>query len=165
MTLQSGYVLLPGEGKAVWSMSGLTTIKASTETTQGRFGLFEQLLPPGFEPPAHVHEKEDEAFYILEGELSFRCGNQSGRATPGSFLFLPRGVVHSFRIESSTPAKILIFCTPGGFEHFFEEMGEPAQQRELPPREQHEQGQHEPEKITLLAAKYKLSLKEPQLQS
>jgi quercetin dioxygenase-like cupin family protein len=127
------FVLAPGEGTPVWFLGTLMTLKAAGETTRHAFGLIEQVLPPGFAPPPHVHHREDEAFYILEGQLRFSCGDRTWQTTPGTFVFLPRGIVHGFRVEGSQPARLLQFNTPAGIEHFFVQAGEPAQQRALPP--------------------------------
>ena len=128
------FVLAPGEGTPIWFLGTLMTLKAGGETTRNAFGLIEQVLPPGFAAPPHVHHREDEAFYILEGQLSFFCGDRIWQAAPGTFVFLPRDIVHWFRVEGSQPARILQFNTPAGIEHFFAQAGEPAQEVALPGR-------------------------------
>lgn len=127
------FVLAPGEGTPVWFLGTLMTLKATGETTRNAFGLIEQILPPGFAPPPHVHHGEDEAFYILEGQLSFSCGDRTWQAVPGTFVFLPRDIVHGFRVEGPQPARLLQLNTPAGIERYFAQAGEPAQQRALPP--------------------------------
>jgi mannose-6-phosphate isomerase-like protein (cupin superfamily) len=123
----------PGEGQAIWFLRNRMTIKATAETTGGAFGLVESLVAPGFSPPLHVHHREDEAFWILEGELSMRCGDRTFRAGPGSFVFLPRDVPHTFVVESETPARMLTLLTPGGGEGVFIEGGRRAGHDGLPP--------------------------------
>src|SRR5215475_1220712 len=81
--------LRPDEGRAIWFLSNRMTIKATGASTGGAFGLVESLIAPGFSPPLHVHHREDESFWVLEGELTMRCGDRSFRAGPGSFVFLP----------------------------------------------------------------------------
>jgi quercetin dioxygenase-like cupin family protein len=125
--------LAPGEGQAVWFLQNRMVLKATVESTGGAFGLVESLIAPGAAPPLHVHYQEDEAFYVLEGELTFRCGDETTRATAGSFVFLPRGVPHGFVVESDTPVRMLTLLVPGGGEHIFVEAGRPAEGPGLPP--------------------------------
>jgi mannose-6-phosphate isomerase-like protein (cupin superfamily) len=124
--------LSSGEGTPIWFLNSLAVIKATAANTDGAYGLLESLVPPGFSPPMHVHHREDESFWVLEGEFTFRCGDRSVRGTPGSFFCLPRGVPHSFVVESDTPGRLLTLLTPGGGEQFFIEMGRPAERAELP---------------------------------
>ena len=79
-------------GSAVWYMGNLFDILADSGETGGRFALIETLSRKGTEPPRHIHWNEDEAWYVLEGEISFYVGDETHRATPGSFVFAPRGV-------------------------------------------------------------------------
>lgn len=123
----------PGEGEAIWFLANRMTVKATAETTGGAFGLLETLLAPGFSPPLHVHHAEDESFWVLEGHLTMRCGEQTFRAEPGSFVFLPRHVAHTFVVEGNAPARLLTLITPGGGEGFFVAGGRPAEREGLPP--------------------------------
>src|ERR671929_168065 len=75
----------------------------------------------------HIHHREDEAFWLLEGRLTVRCGDSTFTAEPGSFTLLPRGVPHTFLVEGDTPARLLSICTPGGFERYFAAAGRPAE--------------------------------------
>ena len=121
------------EGEAVWFTNNLMTLKATAETTGGAYGLVEALAPVGTSPPLHVHHREDETFWVLEGQLRFRCGEQTIVAGPGSSIFLPRHVPHTFVVEGDAPARFLSLCTPGGFERYFVAAGRPAEYRGLPP--------------------------------
>jgi mannose-6-phosphate isomerase-like protein (cupin superfamily) len=123
----------PGEGEAIWFLANRMTVKATAETTGGAFGLLETLLAPGFSPPLHVHHAEDESFWVIEGTLTMRCGDQTFRAEPGSFVFLPRHVPHTFIVEGDAPARLLTLITPGGGEGFFVAGGRPAEGDGLPP--------------------------------
>jgi len=123
----------PGEGQAIWFLTNRMTIKATAETTGGAFGLVESLIAPGFSPPLHVHHREDESFWVLEGEVTMQCGDKTFRAGPGSFVFLPREVPHSFVVEGNTTVRMLTLLTPGGGEGVFIDGGRPAERDGLPP--------------------------------
>ena len=131
---QAGAVVRkPGEGEPVWFLGNLMVVKATAATTNGAYGLVESLIPAGSSPPLHIHEREDDAFWILEGDVTFRCGDEIFTATPGSYVFLPRNVPHTFRVEGTKPARVLTLITPGGGEAFFVEGGRPAERATLPP--------------------------------
>jgi mannose-6-phosphate isomerase-like protein (cupin superfamily) len=125
--------LNPGEGEAIWFLRNRMTVKATAEDTAGGFGLLESLLAPGFSPPLHVHRREDESFYVLEGDITMRCGDRIFRASAGAFVFLPRDVPHSFVVEGDRPARMLTLLTPGGGEGVFIDGGRPAEAEGLPP--------------------------------
>ena len=127
------FALGPGEGTATWFLGTLMTLKATGDTTRHAFGLIEQVLPAGFAPPPHVHHGEDEAFYILGGHLTFTCGARTWDAPVGTFVFLPRDIVHGFHVAGDQPARLLQFNVPAGVEQLFVEAGEPARERTLPP--------------------------------
>lgn len=150
------YVLSRAEGTSVWFLGTLMTVKATGETTSQGFALIEQVLPAGFAPPPHIHHREDEAFYLLEGSITFTCGDRTFNATPGSFVYLPRGIVHGFTVAADQPARLLQINTPTGLEHFFVEMGEPAQALTLPPP-----GPPDVEKLLGLAPKYHFEILGP----
>ena len=120
-----------GEGEARWWLGGLATIKATGKETDGRYTLVEVLEPEG-EQPLHVHHREDEGFWVLEGELTFEVGEETIKASPGSFLFGPKDVPHRYTVESG-PARLLFILSPAGFEEFIYATSEPAQERTLPP--------------------------------
>ena len=128
-----GYALKAGEGKAIWLLDGLLTWKATANNTGGEWELVEQLCPRGFAPPVHSHGVEAEAFYVLDGELTFVLGDETVPGLPGSFLYVPRDTKHSFVVESPV-AKFLSFAIPGNLGAFMDELTEPAQVRALPPQ-------------------------------
>ena len=121
-------------GSSVWYLGNLFTILASSEDTGGRFALIEILAPKGTEPPRHVHHRQDEAFYMLEGEITFYIGEETYRATPGTYVFAPRGIPHSWVVETDVVRK-LVTLTPGGAEEHFRDprFSEPARTPTLPP--------------------------------
>jgi mannose-6-phosphate isomerase-like protein (cupin superfamily) len=132
-TADDARFLGPGEGQAIWFLRNRMTVKATAATTGGAFGLVESFVAPGFSPPLHVHHREDEAFYVLEGELTMKCGERTFRATAGAFVFLPRDVPHTFVVEGDRPARMLTLLTPGGGEGVFVDGGRPAEHDGLPP--------------------------------
>jgi mannose-6-phosphate isomerase-like protein (cupin superfamily) len=105
-------------------------IKASAASTGGSLTLIESRLHSG--PPRHVHDREDESFYVLDGSLTAYCGDDVWAAGPGSFVFLPRGIPHHFTIDSGS-ALVLLIVVPGGIEAYFREISaapdEAARQR------------------------------------
>jgi len=122
-----------GEGQPVWFTNNLMVVKATAQSTAGACGLIEALSPAGPGPPLHVHHREDEAFWILEGHLTVRCGERIFAAGPGSYTFLPRDIPHTFAVEGELPARILSLCSPGGLEQYFVAAGRPAESDGLPP--------------------------------
>ena len=115
------YVLGPGEGTTIEGPAGgPLTFKARGELTNGSLTAIENTIAPGDGPPLHKHANEDEAFYILEGQLRFRIDDELHPAPAGSFVFVPRGSAHCFQNIGDTPARILVLFTPAGMEGFFE---------------------------------------------
>lgn len=110
-----------------------TLTRASGETTNGALGIIEHWeMPVGFATPYHTHSREDESFYVIEGRVAFVCGGEWMEAGPGAFIYGPRGVAHGFRAIGERPARMLIICTPAGFERFMIEQATPL--GEPPPR-------------------------------
>lgn len=109
-------------------------IRIHGRDTNGVVSAVESHDQPGGGPPPHIHHREDETFQILAGEYEFRVGEKTIRATPGTTLFAPRGVPHTYRYLGQTPGKLLCVITPSGFEGFFEEIGAmtPQQQQDIP---------------------------------
>jgi mannose-6-phosphate isomerase-like protein (cupin superfamily) len=107
----TGYVIPPGTG-----LAGDPSLKASHRSTGGALSVFETTIEAG--PPLHVHDREDECFYVLSGELSIRCGGDAFDAPAGSFVYLPRGRPHRFW-ASDQPARLLLITVPGGIEDYF----------------------------------------------
>jgi mannose-6-phosphate isomerase-like protein (cupin superfamily) len=107
----AAYLVSPGAG--VGDDPGL---KASRRSTGGALSVFETMIGAG--PPLHVHDREDECFYVLDGELSIRCGDDTFDAPPGSFVFLPRGRPHRFWAKDQA-ARLLLITVPGGIEDYF----------------------------------------------
>jgi mannose-6-phosphate isomerase-like protein (cupin superfamily) len=127
------YALSAGEGEAVWFLATHMTIKSTTASTGGTIGVVDALVAPGFAPPLHLHHREDEPMWILEGEVTFSVNGRSWTLGPGGFIFLPRHVPHTFRVEGNRPARILTLHLPAGFEQYYIELGTPARNAGLPP--------------------------------
>ncbi|MFL5680331.1 MAG: quercetin 2,3-dioxygenase [Chloroflexota bacterium] len=115
----------PGEGQSVWSLGGRFTVKLDGTASEDRYSLVEAVAFRSTEPPLHIHRREDEAWYILDGEMTFHVGDEAHRATKGSFVFAPRGIPHTFTVDTE-PTRVLVLASPGGFEHFALELGELA---------------------------------------
>jgi glyoxylate utilization-related uncharacterized protein len=96
------------------------------------FALIEMVGRKGNVPPPHIHRREDETFYILEGEMTASVGGQTIKGTPGTIIFLPRNVLHSFEIESEQ-MRMVVLLTPAGLEGYFKECSVPAPAMTLPP--------------------------------
>lgn len=122
----------PGEGEALWAFDTLGTVKASADTTGDALGLIEQLAPRGAGSPLHIHTREDEWFYVIEGELTFWVGGEVIVAPAGSFVFGPQNIPHTF-VVSSNQSRFLLGTNPGGFENFMATVGVPAERMEIPP--------------------------------
>src|SRR5262249_194502 len=111
-----------------------TQVRASAEATNGEFGLVEHWeMAPGFATPYHTHQREDESFYILQGEVAFIIDGKWQRVGPGSFLFGPRRVPHGFKAVGDEGVKMLILATPAGFERFVLELAQPLGDPIAPP--------------------------------
>ena len=122
----------PDEGEAYWFFGGLTIIKSSGETTGGRVAVTENRMARGGGSPLHIHHREDEWFYVLEGELTFAVGGEVVVAPAGSFVYGPRDVAHTFMVTSEE-AHFLLVVEPAGFEEFIRALGQPAPSLEIPP--------------------------------
>jgi mannose-6-phosphate isomerase-like protein (cupin superfamily) len=118
-------------GEVYWFFGTLVTIKAGSEETSGGAVITENLAPRGSGSPLHVHHREDEWFYVLEGELTFWVGGQIVVAGPGGFVYGPRDIPHTFTV-SSEQARFLLVTHPGAFDGFVRALGQPAERLEVP---------------------------------
>ena len=128
----SPVVRSPGEGTAIWHIDTLMTFKALGEETGGRLAVWEQLLPHRSSPPLHVHHDEDEAWFVLAGALTFQVADSTWTVQAGGFVWAPRGLPHTFRVDSDT-ARVLALALPGRFDRFVRATGRPAEKAALPP--------------------------------
>jgi quercetin dioxygenase-like cupin family protein len=118
--------------RSVWYSGWLLTFLATGEETRGQFALMEQVARKGNVPPRHIHHREDETFYVAEGEMTFSVGDRTIKATAGTMVFAPRDVAHSFTIDSEQ-VRMLVMVAPAGAEGFFKECSVPAPSMTLPP--------------------------------
>jgi quercetin dioxygenase-like cupin family protein len=123
----------PGEGETIQGpVGGPLTFKVRGAQTNGTLTVFENTIAPGEGPPLHAHANEDEAWYVLEGELRFRLGADMRRAPAGSFVFVPRGTQHCFQNVGAQPARILVLFTPAGMESFFDRFASLPESADIP---------------------------------
>lgn len=127
-----GYGLGPDDGEAVWFNGGLGLLKATAQQTEGRFAAFELRMRRGFCAPLHVHREDDEFFLVLDGEIRIQLGDDVIDGVPGSLVYGPRDVPHSFHVDSEE-ARLLLLFGPAGVEGFFRDGSKPARSRTLPP--------------------------------
>ena len=148
----------PTEGRTVAVVGDVYRFLATGEDTNGKYAMWEALVPPGGGPPPHVHSREEESFYILEGEITFTIDGKPLVATAGMFANMPVGMPHSFKNESRKPAKMLISVAPAGLEKMFFEFGLPVPQGATaapPPTKQ------EIEKLLAIAPRYGIEIIPP----
>ena len=149
----------PAEGRTVAVVGDAYRFLATGEDTNGKYALWEAIVPPGGGPPPHVHSREEEGFYVLEGEITLQVGDKRLVAGPGMFANMPVGTPHSFKNESGQPAKMLISIAPAGLEKMFFEFGVPLPEGSttaLPPTKD------EIEKLLAVAPRYGIEIKLPQ---
>ncbi|HSI67850.1 MAG TPA: quercetin 2,3-dioxygenase [Planococcus sp. (in: firmicutes)] len=127
------FALASGEGRKYWFLGTVMEVKVTGEQTGGQFSILEEIDPPDFVAPVHIHHNEDEYFYLLEGEVTFSIGEKTISAKPGTFVFAPRDIVHSYKVEGTDPARILSMLTPAGLEKLFIKYSVPTTEYKLPP--------------------------------
>jgi quercetin dioxygenase-like cupin family protein len=125
------------EGEARWWFGSLAVIKATAADTGGQMTIVEVTEPPGAEAPLHVHHREDEGFWILEGDATFEVGDTRIEAHAGDYAFGPRDIPHRYTVGDAG-CRMLFILVPGGFEDLVIAMSEPAGSRTLPPPSEEE---------------------------
>jgi mannose-6-phosphate isomerase-like protein (cupin superfamily) len=138
--------------QSIWFLANLADVLYSDADRD----LVRVYAPPGDQPPLHVHEREDEGFYVLEGELTLWMGDaQPVVLAPGEFALAPRGIPHTYRVTGEAPAVMLVMAN--GFASFVREAGEPAARHELPVLE----GPPDGERLARIAAAHGITLLGP----
>ena len=139
------------------------TRKVTSEHTGGAYALFEAVSRPHAHVPAHIHHREDECFYILEGDYTFLIEGREVHATAGTVCYVPKGTLHGHQNVSQRPGRMLAWQTPGGLsEKFYEEIGEDETDEEVPPIDA-----QSPQAVTIVrtAARYGIEILPPPAQS
>lgn len=113
-------------GPAFWGPGDHYTFLVTGKESGGAYFAMEALVPPGGGPPPHIHSREDETFYLVEGSIDFRLGDEMVTAGPGDFVNVPKGTVHCFHNSGTETARMVLTFTPAGMEGFFEDTLEPA---------------------------------------
>jgi quercetin dioxygenase-like cupin family protein len=131
-----------------WFLNTLHTVRVRHDEGDDGISVMETIAPHGDSPPLHVHRTEDETFHVLEGELRMRAGDTEVRIGAGETILAPKGVPHTYRVESAEGARWLVITTRGDFERFVHALSRPAEQPRLPPQ----QGPPTPEQADALAA-------------
>jgi mannose-6-phosphate isomerase-like protein (cupin superfamily) len=148
----------PSEGRTIAVVGDVYRFVATGDDTNGKYAMWVAIVPPGGGPPPHVHSREEEGFYILEGEIAVYVGDQRVLATAGMFANMPVGTPHSFKNESGKPARMLISVVPAGLERMFFEVGVPVAQgaKTAPPPTK-----AEIEKMIEIAPRYGIEIRMP----
>ena len=125
-TDNGGVFVGPDDGKSLPNpVGGRMVIKVRDEDTNGAYSMYDNTIPPGSPGPRpHIHRHHEEAFYVMEGELTVRVGPRTIKASAGSFVVVPRGVVHQPSNPGTQPTRFLLIFSPAGMDHFFEEAAE-----------------------------------------
>jgi quercetin dioxygenase-like cupin family protein len=121
-----------GEGPGTWAMGSLFEHLVTSSETGGSFAMSLVTQPPGIATPLHRHTREAEAIFVLGGQIEYRAGEETYDLTEGSFLYLPLGLPHAFRIRGDEPARFLGLTAPGGLMGLYDEVGVPAAGMHIP---------------------------------
>ena len=142
-----------GEGEARWWFGALAEIKATAADTAGQMTIVEVTEPPGAEAPLHVHRRDDEAFWVLQGDVTFEVGETTIEASAGDYVFGPRGIPHRFTVGDQG-CRVLFLLVPGGIEDVIRATSEPAPSRTLPPPPETEPTAEEVEQLKAIVKEH-----------
>jgi len=115
-----------GTGRTYWGPGDQLRFLLTGADTNGTLFVSEAIVPPGGGPPPHIHQREDESFYVIEGTLTIQIGERIVQGSAGDLVFLPRGIAHSFKNTGRGKAKLLVTVTPAGLENYFAAVFDPA---------------------------------------
>ena len=144
-TTNEPFLLKKEEAKSFWLVDSLWSVLASAQTTGGALTVIEQLMPARSGPPAHVHPRLHEYFYLLDGEIRYQIGSEVRTASPGHLVSIPAGTVHGFAVASET-SRVLNLYTPGGFTEQISWLATPTTELRLPTKDEQQappDGRHE----------------------
>jgi mannose-6-phosphate isomerase-like protein (cupin superfamily) len=148
----------PAEGRTVAVVGDVYRFLATGDDTSGKYALFEAIVGLGGGPPLHAHSREEEGFYVMEGEITFTIGDKRLVVGAGMFANMPIGTPHAFKNDSSRPARMLITVAPAGLEKMFFEVGvalPSGSTTALPPTKE------EIDKLLAVAPRYGIEIKLP----
>jgi quercetin dioxygenase-like cupin family protein len=151
-------IRMAGQGRTVAVVGDVYRFLATGAETGGKYATWEAVVPPGGGPPPHAHSREEESFYVLEGEITITVNGERVMATAGTFANMPVGSLHSFKNESDRTARMLISVAPAGLEQMFFEVGVPLAEgatTALPPTKD------EIEKLLAVAPRYGIEITPP----
>ena len=152
-----------GSANQLWFLDSLVTIRVSTSEGPDGISVLEHRMPYGFSPPFHLHRTEDELFHILQGEYRLKVQDQGQRVGTGTIVLVPRGVPHTYRVESAQGGRCLTVTVRGDFERFVRAISRPAERPELP-KPAGLPSDHALQALRATAAKYGIVFVGPPLQ-
>jgi quercetin dioxygenase-like cupin family protein len=132
MTALDPLAVSSNQGDARWWFGTLAVIKTTAAQTGGQLTIIDVTNPPGFEGPLHVHHRDDEGFWILEGSVTFQVGDRTIEASAGDYAFGPRDIPHRYTVGDAG-CRMLFLMVPGGMEDIVRATSEPAASLTLPP--------------------------------
>jgi len=148
----------PNEGQTIAIVGDVYRFMATGDDTDGKYATFEAVVRPCGGPPPHIHSREEESFYVLEGEITFQVGDERIVAKAGTFANMPVGSLHSFRNDTDRLARMIISVAPAGLEKMFLEVGQPvAFGQQAPPP-----SKAEIDKLLAVAPSYGIEIRLPQ---
>lgn len=143
-----------GEGPTFDAVGDRYRFLVEHAETHGRYAIWHSIVSPDGGPPKHIHSKEEEAFFVLKGEIDFFCDGQEAKLGPGGFVHLPKGSTHAFKNNGSEAAEMLVIVAPAGLEAMFRKSGRPANPADPPGPPSEEELAALPE----IAAKYGIEI-------
>src|SRR5215210_568539 len=154
--IQRGPLVPPGEGESVWLVGDLIEVKLASEDTGGAYSMVEETSPPQGGPPPHLHRNVDETLYVAEEEVEVLLGDGTTRASAGALAYVPKGTLHTFKNIGTSASRVVAILSPGGFEKFFLEAGDPATEGSSAP-----EGEPDVGRIVEIGQKYGLEIPLP----
>ncbi|MFF2447003.1 cupin domain-containing protein [Neobacillus sp. NPDC058068] len=145
------------EDNTILFLGNKATVLVSGDDTKGKYATILTEERKGFEPPPHTHTREDETIYVLEGQITYYVDDTVIHAAPGTYVYAPKGIKHTFKVNTET-AKVLLTVYPAGFEQFINELSEPVPEQ-LPPAPDGPPSPEAIQTLTTIAAKYGIEMK------